>query len=220
MLRLLPLLTLLCLVLSTPLAQAAEEGWKLEKDADGIQVYTRAVAGESIREIRAVTEVSARLTSVVAALEDVSAMSQLSDVISEAMVLTQQSATRSQVYSVLKMPWPLDDRDMVNQREVRQDSVTLAVAITSIAAPGAVPPKKGRVRIQKSRQEWRLTPQGGERVRAEMRALTDPNGPIPASVINAMSVGTPFKSMQQLRALVQLPKYRQASREYITEPSR
>lgn len=198
----------------------AQESWTLEKDDDGIQVYTRAVEGETIREIRAVTRIPARLSAVVAVLDDVAAAPQLTDVVRESSILQRQSATRSQVYQVLKMPWPLDDRDLVNQREIHQDSVTLAVTISNIAIPEAAPTKDGRVRIRKSRQQWLLTPERNGEVVAEMLALTDPNGSIPASAINAMSVGSPFRTLQNLREMAQSAKYRQASPAFVTEPAR
>lgn len=198
----------------------AAESWMLEKDADGIQVYTRAVEGERIREIRAVTRIPARLSAVVAVLDDVAAAPQLSEVVTESAILQRQSATRSQIYQVLKMPWPLDDRDLVNQRELHQDSVTLVVTISNVAIPEATPPREGRVRILKSRQQWVLTPERNGEVTAEMLALTDPNGSIPASAINAMSVGSPFRTLQKLREMAQSAKYRQASLAFVTEPAR
>ena len=214
-----PLMFLL-LMLGAPFALAADDGWRLEKDEDGIQVYTRAVEGQKIREIRGTVRVQARLSAVVAVLTDVPATPQLSDAIGEAQVLQRQSPSRYQVYQLLKMPWPLDNRDIVSQREIRQDAQTLAVTIVDAATPEAIPPKSGIVRIQKSRQQWSLTPQADSSVLAEMRAMTDPAGPIPASVINSMSVGAPFKSLQKLRTLAQLPKYRDAKLEFIKESTR
>ena len=218
--RLLKLVTALLFVFVASPTFAAEGDWRLEKDADGVQVYTRAVEGQKIREIRAVTRIPARLSAVVAVLDDISATSQLSDVVGEVEILQRQTPTRYQVYSVLKMPWPLDDRDMVNQRDIQQDATTLAVTITNVAVPEAAPLKAGRVRILQSRQNWTLTPEADGRVLAELRALTDPAGPIPASAINAMSVGSPFKSMQQLRTMAQSGKYRQANLPFVREPAR
>jgi hypothetical protein len=218
--RLTALLTLLILSLAAPLSQAADEGWRLDKDQDGIQVYTRAVEGQKIREIRGVVKLQASLSSVAAVLTDVNAAPQLSETIGEARVLQRRGGQRYQIYQLLKMPWPLDNRDIVADRDIRQDPQTLAVIISDTSTPEAVPVKEGIVRIQKSRTQWQLTPQADGSVMAEMRALTDPNGPIPASVINSMSVGAPFKSLEKLRSMVQSPKYRQASLDFIKEPQR
>jgi len=211
---------LILLLLAAPFAQAADEGWRLEKDQGGIQIYTRAVEGYKIREIRGVVRVQAPLTAVAAMLSDPAISPQISETVSQAKILQRQGAQRAQVYQVLDMPWPLDDRDIVVQREIRQDPKTYAVVIADSATPEAAPAEKGRVRVQKSRTQWTLTPQADGTVETEMRALTDPNGPIPASVINSMSVGVPFKSLDKLRTLAQQPKYRQGKLDFIKEAPR
>lgn len=213
-------LSALILLLVAPFAQAADEGWRLEKDQGGIQIYTRAVEGYKIREIRGVVRVQAPVSAVAAMLADPAVTPQISETVSLAKVLRRQGAQRSQIYQVLDMPWPLDDRDIVVQREIRQDPKTYAVVIADSATPDAAPAEKGRVRVQKSRTQWTLTPQADGTVETEMRALTDPNGPIPASVINSMSVGVPFKSLDKLRTLAQQPKYRQGKLDFIKEAPR
>lgn len=218
--RLHRLSTLILLLLAAPFAQAADEGWRLDKDQGGIQIYTRPVEGQKIREIRGVVRLPARVSAVVALLTDVNAAPLLSDTIGEARLLQQPDARHAQVYQLLKMPWPLDNRDLVAQREIRQDPQTLAVTISSKATPEAIPLKSGIVRIQKSRTDWSVTPQADGSVVTEMRALTDPNGPIPASVINSMSVGVPFKSLDKLRTLAHQPKYRQGKLDFIKEAPR
>lgn len=63
--------TFIMIFLSSLLVQS--DGWKLEKDKDGIQVYTRLTEGRKIKEFRAVTRVNASLTSVVALVRDADA---------------------------------------------------------------------------------------------------------------------------------------------------
>lgn len=212
--------SLLCvLVALLPVAaSAAEAGWRLEKDKDGIQIYTRAVEGKSIREIRGTTEVTARLSSVAAVLSDVDAIPLLSDVVAEAKVTKRDSETRFQVYSVLKMPWPVTNRDLLNLTEIGQDPQTLAVTISNVGQRDGVATKEGLVRITDSRSQWRLTPATGGKVSVEMLAFTDPAGSLPTSLINSLSVGAPFKSMGVLRELARQPKYRDATLSFVREP--
>lgn len=215
------LLSSLFCVLATLLSFAAsadDGGWRLEKDQDGIRIYTRAVEGKTIREIRGTVELEARLSSVAAVLSDVSAIPLLSDVVSEAKVQQRDSDMRFQVYSVLKMPWPLSNRDMLNQTEISQDPQTLAVTLSNVALREGIPLKDGLVRIVESRSQWRMTPTAAGKVGVEMLAFTDPAGSIPTSVINSLSVGAPFKSMGVLRELVQQPKYRNATLAFVREP--
>jgi hypothetical protein len=212
------LLMIVVLLLASPFARATEADWKLEKDADGIQIYTRAVDGWQIREMRGVTRVDARLASVVAVIHDVSALHELSDVVASSEIRKHESDTRYQVYSMMKMPWPVSNRDILNQRSIAQDPTTLVVTIVDTATEDQLPLKNDYVRILKSRQQWTLTPQAGGGVAVETRTLSDPNGPIPAALINSMAVSTPFKTLSKLKQMAQRPAYAQATLAFIKEP--
>jgi hypothetical protein len=202
------------------LAPAAQADWKLEKDKDGIQVYTRAVEGWSIHEIRGVTYVPAKLSSVVAVINDIAAQGELNEYVAEATVQNRESDARYQIYALTKMPWPVSNRDIVNQRSISQDPSSLVVTITDTAVDKASPPpRNGVVRIVKSKQVWTLVPDAKGGVNAQMQLLSDPNGPIPASLINSMSISTPFKTLGKLKALAQKPQYASARSAFIKEPA-
>lgn len=217
MCKLLSMALSLTLVLLPALAAATDDNWKLEKDKDGIQVYTRAVEGWSIREIRGTTQLPVKLSAVVAVFDDVPALSELNEYVSKAEVRNRESDLRYQIYTQTKMPWPVSDRDILNQRNIAQDSKTLAVTITDAATDKILPPTKGMVRIVKSTQVWTLTPDA-KGVNVEMRLLSDPNGPIPASLINSMSVSNPYKTLVKLKELSQRPKYLAAKPAFIKDP--
>lgn len=191
--------------------------WKLQKDKDGIQISTRPVAGWEIHEVRGQVRIDARLSSVVAVITDEAATPELTDLVEHSEVQNRESDTRYQTYARMKMPWPVSDRDIVNQRDVVQDPQTLAVTITDTATTSGVPPNKDYVRIVKSTQRWVLTPQADGGVLVDSYILSDPAGPIPSSIINAMSVSTPFKTLTKLRELVKRPKYADAKLSYITD---
>lgn len=188
-------------------AMSAQDDWRIEKDEDGIRISSRAVEGWEIREMRAQTTMPGPLASLVAVIDDPAAVPQLNEYVVSTTVQSRQSATRCQMYSLTKMPWPLKDRDVVMQREIVQDPATLAVTITDTAIEGAVPEKKDLVRIKRSRQQWTLTPAADGSIVVELRMLSDPNGPIPSSLLNSMSISMPFKSVGKLRELSRSPKY-------------
>lgn len=196
----------------------ADDGWKLEKDADGIRIESRAVPGWSIHEMRGTTRIDAPLAAVAAVIDDITAIPKLNDVVAKAEVMQRQSATRYRVYAAMKMPWPVSDRDIVNQRQIRQDPTSFVVTITDTALRNATPrPGNGVVRIVRSTQVWTLTPDG-DGVRAQVTLLSDPNGPLPAALINSMSISTPFKMLKALRALAQSPPYALARPAFIEDP--
>ncbi|NGY04808.1 START domain-containing protein [Solimonas terrae] len=196
----------------------AADDWRLELDRDGIQVQTRAVDGWSIRQIRGSARIAARLPSVVAVIDDPAAQDRLEERVAQATIQHRESATRYQLYARLHMPWPVSDRDIVNQRQIRQDPTSFVVTITDTALRDAAPrPGNGVVRIVRSTQVWTLTPDG-DGVRAQVTLLSDPNGPLPAALINSMSISTPFKMLKALRALAQSPPYALARPAFIEDP--
>jgi len=184
-------------------------------------MYTRPVEHWSIREIRGVTRVDAPLSSVVAVLIDTDGNRALSDVIIEQKVLQRDDDEHYRFYTLMDLPWPVSDRYAVYDRRVAQDERTFAVTITDVALEGDqdVEPPKGAVRMVKSRQTCTLTPQSGG-VAVELRVLADPNGPIPAAIINAMSVGTPYKTLLKLKEMVREPRYADAKVSFLRDPPR
>jgi hypothetical protein len=210
--RVVSLLLVLCC------AASADGDWRLEKDKDGIQIYSRAVDGWSIREIRGVATFHGRLSSLVAVINDPATGPQINEFVVKAEVEQRYSDTRYRLYNLTKMPWPLSDRDCLNQREISQDPATHAVTVTDTATDGIMPVKKGLVRIVRSRQQWMFTPAADGNVQVELRWLSDPNGPIPSGVINALSVSTPFDTMGKLLKVAQHPEYAQAQLAFIKEP--
>ncbi len=207
----------LAAALAAPAVLAGETAWQPQKDKDGIQIYTRPVQGWTIHEVRGVTRIDARLSSIVAVIEDPVATLELTDIVEHSEVQSRESATRYRVYSMMKMPWPVSDRDILNQRDISQDPQTRTVTITDTATSDLTPLKKGYVRIVKSRQQWTLTPLAEGGVQVESLLLSDPAGPIPSSIVNAMSIGTPFKTLSKLRELALRPKYAEASLPHIAE---
>lgn len=198
------------------LAGAADD-WKLEKDAAGIRIESRAVPGWSIHEMRGTTQIDAPLSSVVAVVDDVSAIPRLNDVVAKAEIEQRQDATHYRVYAAMDMPWPVSDRDIVNQREIKPDPATGAVTIIDTAVPDAAP-RKDYVRIAKSRQEWRLTPNADGKTTVQIQLLSDPGG-IPAALINAMSVSSPFNTLSNLRKLAKQAPYANAKPAFLAAPA-
>lgn len=197
------------------LTSAADEAWRLEKNAGDVQIYSRAAAGWNIREIRGTTRIDASLAAVTAVLMDIEASPQLNEFVAKAQVQERESATRYRVYSTMKMPWPISDRDILNQRELIQNPDTREVIITDIATRGLMAPQQGLLRIVDSRQQWSLKPLPEGGVDVEMRLLADPAGTIPSRLIDAMAVSTPLKTLRKLRELAQRTAYANAKLDYL-----
>lgn len=205
------------LLLGLSAVVGAQGEWREEKQQDGIRIESRAVEGWEIREMRGTAMFDGRLDSLVAVITDPTAAPRLNELVESSKVVQRDSATRYQVYTLTKMPWPLKDRDVLMQRQIERDARTGAVTIADQAASGTVPEKDGLVRIVRASNRWTFTPTADGKVRIEFVMLSDPAGPIPSSLINSMSVSTPLKTIAQLIALARQSPYAEAESLFAAE---
>jgi hypothetical protein len=198
---------LLAFITSASLATVAmssasrAEDWSLEKQEDGITVYTRSVAGSDIKEFKGNGIVEADLESVLAVLRDSDRYQDWFPECPESKLLSREGNVSHQ-YSVTAAPWPVDDRDNIFRTVLSRDETTGAVGISIGAAPRFYPEQPGRVRVQNAEGSWRLEPEGDQRTRVVFTMHLEPGGGIPAWLINRRIVSTPFGAISNLRAFV------------------
>ena len=77
----------------------------------------------------------------------------------------------------------------------------------SQAVTGLMPKTKGVIRVENAISEWHFTPQDNNTVLVEHYAHIDPNGVIPAWLLNRLSVSAPYKTMKRMRKIVESGKY-------------
>jgi len=124
------------------------------------------------------------------------------------------SVTQSYVYTVNDLPFPVRDRDMLNHVIWRKDPETGAVSMDSRATKGLIPKKGYIVRINEAVSQWYFTPQDNGIVLVESFAHVNPNGPVPAWVLNRLLVGTPYRSMKRIREIIKAGGYADAQHDF------
>ena len=179
----------------------AEESWRLDRSADGIEVYTRPVEGSGVKEFKGVSEYPAAPDTILAVLRDSDRFKTWFPNTPESKLL-ERTGDVSYQYSVMDAPWPVSDRDNVLRSQTTRDAATGAIRIDVVAEPDRVPEREGRVRVQRAKGQWRLEPTGEERTRVTFQMHLEPGGGVPAWLINARVVETPFEALANLRAKV------------------
>jgi len=196
----------------------ADDGWQLREESDGVRVYTRAVPDSSIDAFRGVTQIRARLATVVAAVQDVEAWPEWHYRIREARAIERVSPTELLAYTVSSAPWPVSPRDSALRVTVSQDPDTLAVRIDLRAEPDAVPRKDAYVRVPEADGHWRFTPGEDGSVDVVYELYMEPGGRIPGFLANRAAVRNPRITLQGLASRVEREKYRNAELPFIEEP--
>ncbi len=186
---------------SAPALSAAPAEWSLDKQEDGIEVYTRPVEGSGIKEFRGIADVDVDVETILDLLRDSSRFKTWFPNTPESRLLEREGDVTYQ-YSVMGMPWPMEKRDNVLRAITRRDDESGAVDIEVTAAPDYYPPQAGRLRIRKAHGNWRLEPIAPDKTRVIFTMHLEPGGGIPQWLINARVVAAPFEALTNLRAIL------------------
>lgn len=196
-----------------------EAAWLLRREAENIQVYTRAIPGSDHDEVLTTTVVGGlRLSALVALLQDAEACPDWAPHCASAYVVAVVSEQESYVYTHSDMPFPVRDRDVVSFVSWQQDPVSRVVTMVGEAVTGVVDEVKGRVRLTDASAVWTLEPLPEGRLRVSNRTYLDPGSRVPAWLTNQLLVETPLLTMQALISLAQDRRYRGAEVSFVTEP--
>jgi len=199
LLKTLTLVLPLCLSLYAGVANAAE--WELRKQANGIDVYTRSVAGSEINEFKGEGIVEVEVDQIVALIRDSSRFKDWFPDTSESELLKRDGAVTYQ-YSVMTTPWPVADRDNVFRSVMTRDESTGRVEFALEAAPDAHPIQRGRHRVTRAKGKWQLTPGKSGETQVAFTMHLEPGGGIPDWLVNARVVSTPFEALENMRRIL------------------
>ncbi len=211
--------TLLVLVLVTLLVPALAGEWELERDEQGIRVYTREVPFSDIRQFRAEMTLPASLDLVLAVFDDFKHYPEWKFKVSMSGVLSQPDETSWYHYQDIRMPFPLDDRLFILHSRLEPVS-TREVVIDTRAVPDYCADNSEQpchlihssdalvVKQASGRHVLQQLEDGSTRVTWTQHA--EPGGRLPDWLVNAMLVDGPWETFSKLREQVSRPRYRQA----------
>lgn len=175
-------------------------GWNLRKDKHGIQVYTRDHKKEGLLEYLAITVIDAELETLVEIIHDVENYPGWTENCETASVFKVLSDSSMIEYMTTKVPWPLDDRDVVMEFIVSSHTEGYFEAILK-SVPEVVPESEDFVRIHISEGSWIFKKNAENKVEVIHQFLSDPGGNIPMWIVNMFIVSGPYKTLLNLKHL-------------------
>lgn len=195
-----------------------EYNWRLEKNENGIKVYSRPMKGFDFREVRVVNKVKSTLAAIVAVIFDTKNYPKWVYGCSGTSTLKTLNDQEIYNYQVTDLPWPLSDRDVVSHFKVSQDPSTFVVTFSKTGMSDYIPDKEGMVRVQHFQSITVLTPLPGDSVQIELEMHLDASGNIPDWVVNDNMVAAPYNSTMSM--LKRIPLYQTAYYYFIKEDSK
>ena len=174
--------------------------WQHAKEKNGVAVSTAQVAGSSFLAFKAVTVMQAQIQDILAVLADHAAYPQWYNKVKEVQMIEPYVNDQAVIHVRIQTPFPLADRDTVNQVIVRFEDGNAKVTLTSVG--GRVAPVKGLVRMTQASGSWLLEPiEDGTRVTHIYHA--DPEISVPKWIMISYVIDGPIKTLVKLRRKVE-----------------
>jgi hypothetical protein len=174
--------------------------WKLRKDATGVQVYTRNIAGSPFEEFKAVVVISnTTLTNVLDVITGVKDYPVNFPNCGSAEVVVQKGKYDDIHYITIDTPWPVTKRDAIYEA-----ATTISPdgkhAVVKLSPHGQLKPERENfIRVYNGSGFWELKEVGTNKIHVVYQFHADPAGSIPAWIANSVIVSNPYRTMQSLR---------------------
>jgi len=188
----------------------AQTNWKLIKNENDIQVYTRKVPNYEIEEIKITAKFKSSVQGFLALLLDVPVLSQYIYGCTFAKMVREEKPNQHLFYQQIYMPWPFSNRDGYFLQHIYREKNSATILVQTEAAPGAYPKEIDYVRIPELRASWKIIPISTTELIAEYRVLLQPGGEVPAWLVNLFIDKAPYQTILKMRELVKKPSYQKA----------
>lgn len=104
------------------------------------------------------------------------------------------------------LPWPIQDRDLVIELNIKPATATEPLTITAKSIDGILPPKKHFIRVPYSLAIWRIIPIPGNKIKVDYIFSLDPGGSIPGWLVNLTIAKGPYQSFLKLGDILKSKK--------------
>ncbi len=181
----------------------AQNDWALEKDKNGIKVWTRKRPNSSLKEYKGVTIINATVDELVEIFKNTKLHDQFLYKAQPGSVKVVKKNSDDDFYTYMIVNAPIvKDRDVVTHYKLTKDSKTGIATFELEAAPNLVPINSDYVRVPEMKGYWKFISKGNStEVIHQAYSLT--GGNIPSGLANSAAVDTPFSMLSKLKNLAE-----------------
>lgn len=172
--------------------------WELNRDEDGIRIYTGKGASSKYKEIKVEATLTGTIQKLMSILVGVNHTKGWVYGTKDSYIIKKVSANEILYYSETALPWPVSNRDIPIKMVLNPDTKNNSLKVVASGIPGAIPEKKGIVRIPYFNAYWDVKSDGRNRLNIIYILKMDPGGSIPAGVTNIFVSKGPFETFKNL----------------------
>jgi hypothetical protein len=195
---------------------SAQESWKLERDKDGIKIYSGIVEGSDFKSFKAQMLLKGSIHSFVALLQDIENMTEWGYNLKSAELLKKSGDTIQIYYAEATAPFPFENRDGIYLNKFRWERNENHLFVKIELLPDYLGKKEKIVRV-KGKGYWSVRVLNNEMLDIIFSMEVDPGGNIPGWLANIMVDTTPFSTMTELRRVMSDKKYQDRNFGFIDQ---
>ena len=193
------LVLLLSILLFISLDVFSQASWEVDKNKDGIVVYTRAEKNSSFISFKAVATIDASTDEIINILKNVDSYTKWYGYTKTSKLIKQENGVQYNYVETI-FPWPFANRDMVYRMSINSlPSGVVEISLNGL--PDYIPEKKGITRMKKAEGYLLLKPLNGK-TEITYEFHSEPGDNIPTWLANNSIAELPFKTLLGLRAVI------------------
>jgi len=173
------------------------QNWELKKERDGMKAYTTASGDNPVKSFKVVTTINSSMDCLYATITDYDHYVDMVKELSELEVL-EKSDTSVITYSIIDMPWPFDDRDVVTAIKTVKNGNTITLTSSRIDYPNK-PVRSHVVRMSEYSEQFLLESINENEIRLTLVGRADIGGAIPAWVQNMFIIDGPLDFVETIK---------------------
>lgn len=195
----------------------------LKLNKDGIKVYIYHSKNSDFATFKATTHINASLDSILAVMFDNESAPEWIEGCDDSFMIEDISFNERYHYQIMNIPFPFTDRDFIFHSTMKQDPKLKSVTIIMTADAKYCNSNSSKlcekvnqsnlIRVKKSIGTYNLEPDENG-VKITWTQHTDPEGHIPALLVNQLIQNTPYWTFKQLAEMVKEEKYKYAKLIY------
>lgn len=172
--------------------------WKLEKNEQGIKVYSSDVSNSVFKAIKVECTLTGTYKKLIDILSDVPQFNKWIYHSKTSRLLQKNSAYDFVYHTETTLPWPMSNRDAIIHIRVNTDSLPKFITISGKGEPGRIPKTPGLVRVSHYTAKWKVTMLSAQTIGIYYELEVDPGGSLPAWMANMFAAKGPFETFSNL----------------------
>jgi len=176
--------------------------WELEKNKNGIKVYTSKAETAKYKSVRVEAEMAGNLDKLVKMLLDAGSNKEWIYRTNNSYQIKKLSANEVLSYTETSVPWPASNRDIPLRLHLNRDFKNNTLKVTAVGLPKAIPEKNGIVRIPYFNSWWDVKVTGDNKLKIVYFLEVDPGGSVPAWITNMFAAKGPFETFSSLAEML------------------